>query len=392
MADFFLAFPVWLQYTLLAVLFAATLYVFYWLSEKMHGLTVKLERFVSSPWVGLLEKFSFFRSFYFMLMTLFLASSTPAILDSMNLKHELLNSEFSRVLWAFAIMTVCVTLSNTISIIAARFERNIHLPVKGLSQAIKIVIWILTGILALSAILNKDPAYLIGGLTALSAVLLLIFQSSILGLVSGFQLVLNDLVRVGDWIVMPGQNADGEITDILLTTVRVRNWDNTIVNIPANSFITNSFANWREMSESGGRRIKRAINIDMKTIRFLDNADIEKMKRINLLHSYLLQKQKELEEANRNADEFNFTRISNIGTFRRYILEYLKANPKISNKFTCMVRQLAPTPEGLPLEIYCFCADTRWVYYENVQSDIFDHLLSIISEFDLSVFQRAGND
>ncbi|MBO4556270.1 MAG: mechanosensitive ion channel, partial [Elusimicrobiales bacterium] len=367
-------------------------YLFHWLAEKLHGLTVKLERFVISPWVGLLEKFHFFRHFYFMLMTIFLAASTPVILDSVWLRHELLNSVFSRVIWAFALMTVCITLSSAISVIAARFERNVHLPVKGLSQAVKIVIWILTGILALSTIINKDPAYLIGGLTALSAVLILIFQSSILGLVSGFQLVLNDLVRVGDWIVMPGQNADGEITDILLTTVRVRNWDNTIVNIPANNFITTSFANWREMSESGGRRIKRAINIDMKTIRFLDNDDIEKMKRINLLHEYLLQKQKELKEANKNADEFNITRISNIGTFRRYILEYLRANPNISNKFTCMVRQLAPTPEGLPLEIYCFCADTRWVYYENVQSDIFDHLLSIISEFDLKVFQRLGND
>ncbi|MBP5288132.1 MAG: mechanosensitive ion channel [Elusimicrobiales bacterium] len=392
MFDFFLSFHVWLQYTLVILFFISVIFLCRYLSKKLHELTVKLERFVTSPWVGLLEKFHFFRSFYFTLMCMFIAASAPVILQGLRLIHPLLNSLISRILWAFALITLCITLSSTVSVISARFERNIHLPVKGLSQALKIIIWIITGILALSAILNKDPAYLIGGLTALSAVILLIFQSSILGLVSGFQLVLNDLVRVGDWIVMPGQNADGEITDILLTTVRVRNWDNTVVNIPANTFISNSFANWREMSESGGRRIKRALNIDMKTIRFLNNEDIEKMKKIHLLTDYLDIKQRELEEANRNADEFNITRITNIGTFRRYILEYLRANPKISNRFTCMVRQLAPTPEGLPLEIYCFCSDTRWVYYEEVQSDIFDHVLSIISEFDLKVFQRAGND
>ncbi|MCR4819874.1 MAG: mechanosensitive ion channel family protein [Elusimicrobiales bacterium] len=392
MLDFFLSFHVWLQYSLVALFFAASLSICRWLARKLHELTVKLEHFVISPWIGLLEKFHFFFSFYFMLMSLILAASAPVILQELRLEHQLLNSLTSRILWAFALFTVCITLSSAVSVISARFERNIRLPVKGLSQAVKIIIWIVTGILALSALLNKDPAYLIGGLTALSAVLLLVFQSSILGLVSGFQLVLNDLVRVGDWIVMPGQNADGEITDILLTTVRVRNWDNTVVNIPANTFISNSFANWREMSDSGGRRIKRAINIDMKTVRFLDNDDIERLKKIRLLQNYLKKKQEELREANRNADQFNITRITNLGTFRQYILEYLHENEFVSNKFTCMVRQLAPTPEGLPMEIYCFCADTRWVNYENVQSDIFDHLLAIISEFDLKVFQRIGND
>lgn len=391
MTEFLLKFPVWLQYGLLALLFVFILYFFRWIARKMHELTVKLESFVVSPWVGLLEKYQFFEHFYFTLMTLFLTSSMPVILESLHLEHAILNSAFSRIVWAFALISVCVTLSSAISVASARFERNIHLPVKGIAQAIKIVIWIITGILALSAIINKDPAFLIGGLTALSAVLMLIFQSSILGLVSGFQLALNDLVRVGDWIAMPSQNADGEITDMLLTTVRVRNWDNTIVNIPANSFIGSSFVNWREMSESGGRRIKRSINIDMKTVHFMTQTDIDKLKKVNLLRDYLAQKEKELAELNRNKDEFNMSRLTNLGTFRRYILEYLRANPNISDKFTCMVRQLNPTPEGLPMEIYCFCADTRWVFYEEVQSDIFDHLLSIIPEFGLKVYQKAGD-
>lgn len=392
MFDIFASFSVWLQYALVTLTFAGFVYLCHWLSIKLHALTSRFEKLVTTPWIGLLEKYHFFRSFYFMVMMLVLASSTDVILHALKLSHHLLNSLFSRTLWAFALTTVCITLSSSVSIISTRFERNAHLPVKGLAQAVKIIIWILTGILALSTLLNKDPAYLIGGLTALSAVLILIFQSSILGLVSGFQLVLNDLVRVGDWIVMPGQNADGEITDILLTTVRVRNWDNTIVNIPANNFISTSFANWREMSESGGRRIKRAINIDMRSIRFLDEKDIQKLKRINLLREYLEKKEKEMAEANRNADEYNSRRLSNIGTFRRYILEYLRENPHVSNVFTCMVRQLAPTTEGLPLEVYCFCNNTAWVFYENVQSDIFDHLLSIISIFDLKVYQRYGQD
>ena len=266
------------------------------------------------------------------------------------------------------------------------------MPLKGITQAIQVVCWLVSIILMVSIIVNKEPVYLLGGLTALSAILLLIFKDSILGLVSGFQLSLNDLVRVGDWIVIPGQGADGEVVDILLSTVRVKNWDNTIVNVPAYDLVSHSFTNWRAMSESGARRIKRAVNIDIHSIRFLTPEEIEKLKSISLLKDYLARKEKELADYNQKVEHreniYNTRRLTNIGTFRAYCQEYLKHNKNITQKFTCMVRQLEPTSEGLPLEVYAFSSDTNWVAYEGIQADIFDHLLSIISVFDLKVYER----
>jgi len=383
------------QYIITAALFTFILFIFKYLSEITHGIVIRIgdrKNIGDNSWIKLIGKNSFLCSFLFMVLTMFLASSANVIMEALNLQHPTLNTLFYRVLNAFSIITVSITLSALLGVMSDRFEKSINLPVKGLVQAIKIIIWIITIILAISTLTNKDPAYLIGGLTALSAILIMIFQNAILGLVSGFQLILNDLVRVGDWIVMPNQNADGEVIDILLTTVRVRNWDNTIVNIPANSFISTAFTNWRGMSESGGRRIKRSINIDMKSIHFLNDADIEKLEKFNLLREYLEKKKKQIRETNTGADEYNARRLSNIGTFRAYCLEYLKHNRNISRNFTCMVRQLAPTTEGLPLEIYCFCNNTDWVYYEGVQSDIFDHLLSVISVFDLKVYQKFGQE
>ena len=231
-----------------------------------------------------------------------------------------------------------------------------------------------------------------GGLTALSAVVLLVFKDSILGLTSVFQLLLGDLVRVGDWIEIPSHGADGEVIDIMLTTIRIKNWDNTIANVPAYDLISHSFTNWRGMTESGARRIKRSINIDMKSIRFLTQEDIEKFKKFTLLKDYIARKEKEIAQTNKERgvkeDIFNARRLSNIGTFRAYCYNYLKQNPNISDKFTCMVRQLNPTTEGLPLEVYAFSSNTNWTDYEGIQADIFDHFLSIIKEFDLKVFEK----
>ena len=307
-----------------------------------------------------------------------------------------ITSMISRVLSCLGIIMFTLVFCSALSVISDKFSRSIKLPVKGIVQAAKVILWIVAFILMMSVLLNKEPLYFLGGLTALSAVILLIFKDSILGLTSGFQLLLNDLVRVGDWIEIPSQGADGEVVDILLTTIRVRNWDNTIVNVPAYDLIAHSFTNWRGMTESGGRRIKRAINIDMKSIRFLKEEDIEKLKQINLLKDYLAAKEKEIEEINKKRgvkeDNYNARRLSNIGTFRAYCYNYLKQNPNISDKFTCMVRQLSPTTEGLPLEIYAFSSNTNWTDYEGIQADIFDHFLSIIDVFDLRVYQRYGTD
>ncbi len=302
--------------------------------------------------------------------------------------YQLMTNLVLRILDCIVIVSTVFAIASALNIIVARHGRSSKLPLKSIVQALKVIVWAIALILIVSVLFNKKPFYFLGGLTALSAIILLVFKDSILGLVSGFQLALNDLVRIGDWIEIPSQGADGEVIDILLSTVRVRNWDNTIVSIPAYDLVSRSFTNWRGMSESGARRIKRAINIDIKTVRFLNEEDIKKYEKMPLLKKYLEDKTNELNEANENSPYRR--RLSNLGTFRAYCFEYLKKNPNITRDFTCMVRQLAPTSEGLPLEIYAFANTTVWTDYEAIQADIFDHLLSVISAFDLKVFQRYG--
>lgn len=355
--------------------------------EYAFSKVLQARKVSNKAWVSLGVKNKFFSSFLFAVFVCFLPPLTLVILGE---NHPRLTFVCSRIFVALSIVTIMVAIASFLDVLVDKFQRSIKLPLKGIVQALKIVAWIITIILVLSALLNKEPLYFLGGLTALSAILLLIFKDAILGLVSGVQLSINDLVRVGDWITIPGQDADGTVIDILLTTIRVQNWDNTIVNIPAYNLVANSFTNWRGMQDSGARRIKRAINIDLKTIRFLTDEDIEKLSHLNLLKDYLAKKKEKINKLNKTADEFNRHRLSNIGTFRAYCYEYLKNNPHISDKFTCMVRQLAPTSEGVPLEIYAFSNDTNWENYEGIQADIFDHFLSIIGLFDLKVYQRIS--
>lgn len=355
--------------------------------EYAFSKLLQARKISNKAWVSLGVKNKFFSSFLFAVSVFFLPPLTVVVLGD---HFPRLTFVCTRIFAALSIVLVMVTIGNFLDVLVDKFQRSIKLPVKGIVQALKIVAWIITIILVLSALLNKEPLYFIGGLTALSAILLLIFKDAILGLVSGVQLSINDLVRVGDWITIPGQDADGVVVDILLTTIRVQNWDNTIVNIPAYNLVANSFTNWRGMQESGARRIKRSINIDVKTIRFLTDEDIDKLSHLNLLKDYLARKKEKISKLNKTADEYNRHRLSNIGTFRAYCFEYLKNNPHIAKDFTCMVRQLAPTSEGLPLEIYAFSNDTNWENYEGIQADIFDHFLSIIGLFDLKIYQRIS--
>lgn len=275
-----------------------------------------------------------------------------------------------------------------------------QLPIRGLVQAVKLIIFLLCFILILAQLANRSPFFFISGLGAVTAILLLIFKDSILGLVAGVQITTMDLVRQGDWIEMPKHGADGDVIDVSLTTVRVQNWDKTIATIPAYELVSSSFRNWRGMSESGGRRIKRAIPIDVNTIRFIDEPLLEQLKSIRLLRPYLEEKVREIEEHNRqhiSAEELkvlaNGRRLTNIGTFRAYCVAYLRSHPGIHQEMTFLVRQLAPTPEGLPLEIYVFSNDTAWGAYEAIQADIFDHLFAVLPEFGLRPFQSpAGRD
>ncbi len=287
---------------------------------------------------------------------------------------------------------------NSILLVAAKNPAGARLPLKGFVQAVKLVAFIVGGIFILSVLFGKTPVFFLSGLGALTAVLMLIFKDAILGFVAGIQISVNQMVQIGDWIEMPKAGADGFVIDVSLTTVKVSNWDKTITTIPTYALISESFKNWRGMQASGGRRIKRAIYIDLQTVGFATEEDLSHWRKFRLLQSYLDAKLAEIaEESARLPEDLgvlgNGRRLTNIGTFRAYCTAYLRAHPHIHQTMTFLVRQLQPTEHGLPLEIYVFVSDVRWAIYEGVQADIFDHLLAVMPQFGLSVFQRpAGQD
>ena len=277
-------------------------------------------------------------------------------------------------------------------------EASQEISIKSFVQFLKIILYLAGGILVVSVLLDKSPSYLLGGLTALTAVLLFVFKDPILGLVAGIQLSTNRMIARGDWIEMPKHGADGDVVEVALTTVKVQNWDKTITTIPTYALISESFKNWRGMSESGGRRIKRSIFIDLNSICHCDEEMLERFLKIQYIHSYVETKKNELREHNQQLQVdlshlANGRRMTNVGSFRAYVVAYLWNHPKINRDMTFLVRQLAPTEHGLPIEIYVFCNDVVWANYEAVQADIFDHLLAIVPEFGLRVFQApTGSD
>lgn len=289
-------------------------------------------------------------------------------------------------------------LLNAVSTVYQTFEVSKDIPIKAFMQALKIIIYFLAFIFIISALLNKSPLYFLSGLGALTAIFMLIFKDAILGFVAGIQLTANKMVIPGDWIEMPNYGADGAVLEVSLTTVKIQNWDKTITTIPTYALISESFKNWQGMTESGGRRIKRAIHIDMNTIRFCTDEIIEKFAKIRPISGYIETKKKELtlyntEHGLDDSSIVNRRQLTNIGTFRAYVLAYLKNHPQIHKDMTFLVRQLAPTEHGLPIEIYVFCSDTDWANYEAIQADIFDHLFAALPEFELKVFQNpTGND
>lgn len=271
-------------------------------------------------------------------------------------------------------------------------------PLTGFVQLFQIVVFIVGGLLIVSVLIEQSPILLLSGLGAMTAVLLLVFKDTILGLVASVQLTTQDMVRVGDWVEMPQYGADGDVIEVGLHTVRVQNFDRTITTIPTYKLISESFRNWRGMSESGGRRIKRAVLIDQQSIRFLSDDEIAGLERFELLRPYLARKCEELEAYRAGLGEagqrdVNQRRLTNVGTYRAYVFAYLGQHPEINEGATLLVRQLPPRPEGLPLEIYCFTQTTQWQKYEDVQSDIFDHIIAITPEFDLHLYQQpSGTD
>ncbi len=269
-------------------------------------------------------------------------------------------------------------------------------PVRSYAQVLKIVMWLGVGILVVATLIEKSPWALLTGLGAMTAVLLLVFKDTILGFVASLQIAGNDMLRVGDWIEMPGYGADGDVIDIGLHTVKVQNWDKTISTIPTYTFINEGLKNWRGMSESGGRRIKRSVAIDMTTVAFLDAEDLARLRKVHFIAEYLEMKAREVDAWNseHGADDaslVNGRRLTNLGTFRAYIQRYLAHHPQIRDDMTFLVRQLPPGPEGLPIEIYVFSAEQRWVEYEGIIGDLFDHVLAVLPEFGLRVYQRPGS-
>lgn len=271
-------------------------------------------------------------------------------------------------------------------------------PITSYIQVLNIVVYFVGGILILSLLLGKSPFYFLGAMGAMTAILLLIFKDTILGFVASIQMSVYDMVRVGDWIAMPKYDADGDVMSINISTVKVQNWDKTITTIPTYAFITDSFKNWRGMSNSGGRRIKRAIYLKVSSFCFCDNQMLEQFKQYTLIRDYILQKEIEIKKSNSSlidneSNPVNIKSLTNIGVFRVYAENYLLSNPKINTEMTTMVRQLDPTSQGMPLEIYCFTYEKEWEKHEVIKSDIFDHLLTITSQFQLEVFEEpTGRD
>ncbi|QEE09545.1 mechanosensitive ion channel family protein [Bartonella kosoyi] len=302
---------------------------------------------------------------------------------------------------AFIIFFVVLTISACLNIINILYEQRPTArlkPIKGYIQIAKIALFAIAAVLMVATLIDRSPLILFSGLGAMAAVLMLIFQDTLLSLVAGIQISSTDMVRVGDWIEIPNLGADGDVIEIALHTVKVQNFDNTITSVPIRKLVTDPFKNWRGMQESGGRRIKRSLFIDQSSIHFLTEEEQKYLSRFNLLENYFTQKIAEIDQWNAQLDKnhdvvANTRRLTNIGTFRAYVFAYLQQHLNINPNMTFMARQLPPTENGLPLEIYCFTNTTVWLDYEQIQGDIFDHLYSILPFFGLKVFQNpSGSD
>ena len=306
---------------------------------------------------------------------------------------------------AYMIVVVTITVIAILNAANDIYESNPEArkrPIKGFIQLLQLAVLILGGLLIIAALLDRSPVLLLSGFGAMTAVLLLVFKDTLLSLVASVQLTAQDMVRVGDWIEVPQFGADGDVVDVELHTVKVQNWDKTITTIPTHRLISDSFKNWRGMSASGGRRIKRSLYVDASSIHFLSPEELDRGKRFLLLEEYLCGKEGDLAKYNQELKGLsvqerdaavNMRRLTNIGTFRAYTWRYLNQHPQIRKDMTLLVRQLQPGPQGLPIELYCFTNTTAWNDYEDIQADIFDHLMAIVPEFGLRLFQQpAGTE
>ena len=362
-------------------------------------LNRSLERFssfTSQQWDNVLvDKHVFQRLLNFIPLILIYLLTSPILAGTAWLP---LSQTLISILFLIAGMMTIDALLNALVAIYANSTISKEISITPFVQVLKLVLYFVTGILLLSLLLQKTPLYFLSGLGALTAVLMFVFKDILMGFVAGIQLIANKMVAPKDWIEMPKYGADGDVIEITLTTVKVQNFDNTITTIPTYALINESFKNWRNMNLSGGRRIKRYVNIDLSSIKFCDSEMLERFTRIQLISKDIQARQEEIKVHNKehHVDEstlVNGRRLTNIGVFRSYVEAYLRQHPLIHNDMTFLIRQLSPRENGLPIEIYVFCKDTDWTVYESVQADIFDHILAVVPEFNLRVFQEpSGSD
>lgn len=348
-------------------------------------------------WPKALLRHKLFHRVTWLLQGILFQLLTQACLDNNSALFSTLMTAVQLWMILFSLL-IGFSLLDVVQSVTARSMLARQLPLRGILQSVKLVAAILISILMISVLLGKSPGVLLTGLGAMTAVLMLVFKDPILGLVAGIQLAANDMLKLNDWLDMPKYGANGSVIDINLTTVKVQNFDNTIVTIPAYALISDSFKNWRGMSESGGRRIMRSLNIDATSIHFLSEQEAEQLSQAHFLVPYMNKKRQEVTDWNKknaegSASALNYRALTNVGTFRIWLENWLHNHPQIRQDMTLMVRQLAPTENGLPIEIYAFTNTTDWNEYENIQSDIFDYIYAALPAFSLRVFQNpTGSD
>ena len=356
----------------------------------------KFAHYTIQQWDDILvEKHIVKRILYFIPLILLYVLSSPILTGTSLLPFS---QALISVLFLIAVMMFLDAMLSALLAIYGKSAIAKEISITPFVQVLKLGLYFVTGILLLSLLLQKTPLYFLSGLGALTAVLMFVFKDVLMGFVAGIQLIANKMVAPKDWIEMPKYGADGDVLEITLTTVKVQNFDNTITTIPTYALINESFKNWRNMNLSGGRRIKRYVNIDLGSIKFCSSEMLEQFKRIQLISQYIQNRQEEILVYNKKhqVDEstlVNGRRLTNIGVFRSYVEAYLRQHPMIHKDMTFLIRQLSPSENGLPIEIYVFCKDTNWTAYEAIQADIFDHILAVVPEFDLRVFQEpSGSD
>ena len=377
---------------------AVVLLVICWLSYLLaRRVLLRVLRFVlvktDNDWGNILIENKVFSRLTNIVPALVVHVLTPVVFDKLESLVVFVQGA-SKIYLVLALLFTLQALLASVLDIYQRYDISKRIPIKGFTQAVMLVACFIGGVFVISIIMGREIGTLMAGLGAMFMGFLFVFKDAIMGLVAGIQIATNDTVRKGDWIEMKSHGIDGDVIDVSLTTVKVQNFDKTVVSIPASKLITDSCRNWRGMKDSGGRRIKRSIRIDMRSIRFVDDNLLEKFKRFGLLKDYLQSKLNELNTHNQTnktdlSELVNGRRLTNIGTFRAYIFAYLKNHPKIRQDRTFLIRQLEPGDNGLPIEIYIFTNTTIWAEYEAIQADIFDHLMAVIPEFDLAPFQNS---